>query len=80
MVWEYEVPIMAFGKTIVVRESGLVTAMERALAAVCGLGWVLSLAWTVRIEVPEVLGEPERKPEVESVSPAGRFPEMIVQM
>jgi hypothetical protein len=80
IVWEYEVPIIAFGKMVVVKESGFVTAMERALAAVCGLGWVLSLTWTVKIEVPEVLGEPERKPEVERVRPAGRFPEMTVQM
>jgi hypothetical protein len=37
-VWEYGVLIMAFGRTVVVRERGLVTAMERVLAAVCGLG------------------------------------------
>ena len=80
MIWEYEVPIMAFVKTVVVRESGFVSVMERALAAVCGVGWVLSLTWTVKREVPEVLAAPERKPEVESVSPVGRLPEMTVQM
>jgi hypothetical protein len=78
MIWEYEVPMMAFGRTVVVRESGFVSAMERALVAVCGVGWVLSLTWMVKREVPEVLGAPERKPEVESVSPAGRLPEMTV--
>ena len=52
-----------------------VTVMDRALVVDCGVGVVLSVACTVKFEVPAVVGDPEMEPLEASDSPAGREPE-----
>jgi hypothetical protein len=48
-VCEYVVPAMAFGKTVESIARGLLTTMDRVLVAVCAIGWVLSVVWTVKL-------------------------------
>ena len=61
--------------------SGLAaTTIEAVADAVC-TGWLLSVAVTVKVEVPLTVGVPDKAPvALASVSPAGRLPDLIDQV
>ena len=50
--------------------------IDRGADLVC-TGLPLSLTLTVKVEVPLAVGVPEITPELASVSPAGKLPELI---
>jgi hypothetical protein len=55
--------------------------MERAWVAVCGVGVVESVTCTVKLKVPKEVGSPDINPlALFNVNPAGRAPEIIVQL
>ena len=70
----------AFDSEAVLMLSAPPMVMESALAAVCAVGVVESVACTVKADVPEVEGVPERMPPVERAKPAGSDPETTVQV
>jgi hypothetical protein len=53
--------------------------MEVAHVAVC-TGELLSVTFTVKLDVPVLVGVPEITPAPDSVSPAGRAPELTDQL
>jgi hypothetical protein len=65
---------------VIDRETGAAaTTIEKPTDAVSADGEVESVTRMVKLEVPEAVGVPESAPEGESVSPAGRDPELTVQ-
>jgi hypothetical protein len=54
--------------------------MERDCVAVCGVGWVVSAVWTVKVKLPAELGVPLIFPFARSVRPEGRVPEARVHV
>jgi len=48
--------------------------------AVCGVGVVASVTLAVKLKEPEAVGVPEMAPAEESVRPAGKAPELMLQL
>jgi len=48
--------------------------------AVCGVGVVESVTFTVKLKEPEAVGVPEMVPVEESDRPAGKAPELMLQL
>jgi hypothetical protein len=53
--------------------------MLRPAVAVLAVGVAESVTWTVKLEVPDVVGVPESTPEVLKLRPAGREPTVTDQ-
>jgi hypothetical protein len=62
-----------------VTASAALIVILRLAVAVWGVGVAESVAFTVKLEVPAVVGEPEMMPAPLNVNPAGRLPEVTVQ-
>ena len=54
--------------------------MVNDFAAVCAVGVVESVTFTVKLNEPDAVGVPEIVPPDESVRPPGRAPELRVQL
>jgi hypothetical protein len=75
---EYAVPDCAFGSEVVLSSSGAgLTVTEYCCVAICDPE---SVAFTVKVLEPAVVGVPEKTPEVFIVTPAGSVPAEIVQV
>ena len=62
---------------VVTARTGLTIVMLNALVAVA---LALSLTWTVKFDVPVVVGEPVMAPAAESERPAGNEPAVVDQV
>jgi hypothetical protein len=82
-VVEYAVPTVPAGTELVETVTG-VTAAEivrvNDFVAVCAVGVVESVTFAVNVNEPDAVGVPEIVPPVESVTPPGRPPELILQL
>jgi hypothetical protein len=80
---EYAVPEIPEGSVAVIvraEEPPAATTSERATDLVC-TGFSASVTVTVKLEVPEAVGVPERRPVPGvSVIPAGRLPALTDQV
>ena len=72
---EYGVAATAFGNVVVPIEKAGVMERVSSWVAVCGVGAVLSVALTVKVELPLARGVPEIVPAALSESPVGSVPE-----
>ena len=63
-----------------VTERPAVIVIDKAWVAVFGVGLALSVTFTVKLEEPAVVGVPEITPPELIVRPAGRLPELVVQL
>jgi hypothetical protein len=82
-VVEYAVPTVPEGTEPVEIATGVTvvaTVMVNDFAAVCAVGVVESVTFTVKLNDPDAVGVPEIVPPVESVNPPGRAPELILQL
>ena len=78
--WVYGVVTKPSGnKRGVVMASGKVIVSVNACAAVCGVGRVASVAVTVKVKSPLVVGVPVMLPSGKRDRPAGRAAEVIDQ-
>ena len=57
-----------------------VTVMVNTANDFCGVGAQESCTWIVAVKLPEAVGVPLSKPALESVMPAGKAPEMTLQV
>ena len=78
------VPVTTFPKAmvdgVIVRDA-TETAILRAFVAVCAVGVVESVTFTVKLKVPDVVGVPEMAPlEAVKLSPAGNAPALMLQL
>ena len=60
--------------------TGAPTTILRGWVALCAVGAVESVAFTVKFDVPAVVGVPERTPAVLRERPAGSEPEITVHV
>lgn len=67
-------PCLGLGRDVVVMLSGGAITIKSVLVAVWG-GSEGSAAWTVKENVPGVVGVPEMRPVAERFNPGGRVPE-----
>lgn len=63
-----------------VTASAALMVILRFAVAVCAVGVAESVAWTVKLEVPAAVGDPEITPAPLNASPAGRVPEVTVHV
>jgi hypothetical protein len=74
------VPTVPPGRELVVTESGVTIAIER-LAVAVRVGLLESVAFTVKLEVPAVVGVPEMTPvPAARLKPAGNVPVVTDQL
>jgi len=73
-VWEYGVPTVPAerGGTVVIDSSDAWTVIENDWDVACE---PLSATWTMKFEMPAVVGDPLITPAAESVIPAGSDPD-----
>jgi hypothetical protein len=66
---------------VVICNAGTVVeiVIDSDCVAVFAVGVVESVTFTVKVEEPAVVGVPEIVPVVESVKPAGKDPELMLQ-
>ena len=82
-VAEYAVPTVPEGTEPVEIATGVTvvaTVMVNDFAAVCAVGVVESVTFTVKLNEPDAVGVPEIVPPVESITPPGKAPELIPQL
>ena len=82
-VVEYAVPTCPEGTEPVVIVTGVTAAATvtvNDLVAVCAVGVVESVTFTVNVNEPDTVGVPEIVPAVGRVKPAGKAPELMVQL
>jgi hypothetical protein len=60
--------------------TAVVTVRVNDFVAVCAVGVVESVTLAVKLKEPEAVGVPEMVPAEESVRPAGKAPELMLQM
>ena len=77
-VWLYAVPTVPAGRLDVVIDGAAFTTMDNAFVAVAA---TLSVTFAVKLDVPDVVGEPVMAPvEPARDSPAGRLPAWMDQV
>jgi hypothetical protein len=78
------VPCVPFANELVVKLTGVAptpTVMLRAFVAVCAVGVVESVIFTVKLNVPDAVGVPEIAPlEAVKLKPEGSDPELMLQV
>ncbi len=82
-VVEYAVPTCPAGTELVEIVTGVTaaaTVMVNDFDAVCAVGVVESVTFTVKLNEPDAVGVPEIVPPVESVTPPGNAPELTFQV
>lgn len=72
--------LVPLGDVAVTIESGRGATTIATVADTFCAGLPLSLTVSVNVEVPLAVGVPEIRPPVESVSPAGRLPDVTDQV
>jgi hypothetical protein len=80
---EYVLPTVPEGNELVVICSGLPAAtMLKPMdcVALCAISVLESVTWKVTLETPAPVGVPEIVPVVERVRPAGKEPELTLQL
>ena len=71
--------VQAGSEGVVIAGAGLIVK-SKALVAVSGVGIVLSVTWTVKLNVPVTFGVPEIVPAGARERLVGRAPAVIDQM
>jgi hypothetical protein len=82
-VVEYAVPTVPEGTELVEIVTGVTTAATVSVndvVAVCAVGIVESVTFAVNVNEPPAVGVPEIVPAVDRVKPAGKAPELMVQL
>ena len=80
---EYAVPTCPEGTEAVVTCTGVTAAATvrvNDFVAVCAVGVVESVTFTVKLKEPEAVGVPDMVPPKDSVRPAGKAPELTLQL
>jgi hypothetical protein len=80
---EYTVPSVPLGTDAVVICTGVTVAATvrvKDFVAVCAVGVVASVTLAVKLKGPEAVGVPEMVPTEDRVRPAGKAPELMVQL
>jgi hypothetical protein len=70
--------VVPAGNVVVVITSGVLTENVRVVVAVLAIS-AESRTLKVTVKLPLAVGVPERAPALDSVSPAGRLPDVIDQ-
>jgi hypothetical protein len=82
-VVEYPVPTWPDGTEVLVictAVTAAATVRESDFVAVCAVGVVESVTFAVKLNEPDAVGVPEIVPALDKVRPAGRAPELMLQL